>query len=283
LLAPQFTATGAPVATLPWNVLVPNPFYQLPGVTGSISTSKSIAMHQLLNPVAIQGGITENNNPRAKNFYDALLTKAEHRFSKGSGVIAAFTWSRQFQENGFIGPQKAGVINHALGNEDRPLHLCIAPVWELPIGRGRRVGIEDAESAECNRWRLGSLGRVHHTIRPAGPVQRRLLLQREGVLPAARRTDARALVRHHAIRGVPHQEYEHPELPAWTGIQNLPGYSDQPAPTDGIANGVYQDFSNFVRTYPYSWTDVRASRVNNVDGSIYKNSRAVQMSLKLYF
>jgi hypothetical protein len=42
-------------------------------------------------------------------------------------------------------------------------------------------------------------------------------------------------------------------------------------------------FSSFVRTYPYSWTDVRASRVNNVDGSIYKNSRAVQMSLKLYF
>ena len=59
--------------------------------------------------------------------------------------------------------------------------------------------------------------------------------------------------------------------PAWTGIQTLPGYSYVPVPSDGISNGVYQDFANFVRTYPNSWTGVRASRVNNVDGGIYKN------------
>jgi len=59
--------------------------------------------------------------------------------------------------------------------------------------------------------------------------------------------------------------------PAWTGIQNLPGYGYKPVPSDGIANGVYQDFANFIRTYPNSWNDVRASRVNNLDGGMYKN------------
>jgi len=79
------------------------------------------------------------------------------------------------------------------------------------------------------------------------------------------------MVRYDAIRALPDQEYEHREYPAWTGIQSLPGYNYQPAPSDGIANGVYQDFANFVRTFPYSWNSVRASRVNNVDGGIYKN------------
>ena len=44
LLAPQFTSTGAPAATLAWNQLAPNPFFGLPGVTGSVSTSKTIAI-----------------------------------------------------------------------------------------------------------------------------------------------------------------------------------------------------------------------------------------------
>jgi len=38
--------------------------------------------------------------------------------------------------------------------------------------------------------------------------------------------------------------------PAWTGIQNLPGYGYKPAAGDTIRNGVYQDFGAYVRNYP---------------------------------
>ena len=64
--------------------------------------------------------------------------------------------------------------------------------------------------------------------------------------------------------------------PAWTGIQNLPGYNYQPAPGDTIKNGVYQDFGTFIRTYPTRWADVRASRVNNLDAGLYKNVRITE-------
>jgi len=65
LLAPQFDSNGRPVDTLLWNVLVPNPFclqsQKNPtcpfnptsgqqGLTGSIFSSKNIALNQLLNP-----------------------------------------------------------------------------------------------------------------------------------------------------------------------------------------------------------------------------------------
>jgi hypothetical protein len=59
--------------------------------------------------------------------------------------------------------------------------------------------------------------------------------------------------------------------PAWTGIQNLPGYSYKPAPGDTITNGVYQDFASYIRNYPTRWSNVRVSRVNNLDAVISKN------------
>src|SRR5260370_30673316 len=61
--------------------------------------------------------------------------------------------------------------------------------------------------------------------------------------------------------------------PAWTGIQNLPGYSYKPAAGDTIKNGVYQDFGTYVRAYPTRCGSVRASLVNNVDAGLYKNIR----------
>jgi hypothetical protein len=59
--------------------------------------------------------------------------------------------------------------------------------------------------------------------------------------------------------------------PAWTGVQNLPGYNYKPAANDTIKNGVYQDFGTYVRTIPTRWSDIRASRVNNLDAVIAKS------------
>jgi hypothetical protein len=273
LLAPQFTATGAPVATLPWNQLISNPFYGLAGVSGSVSTSKTIAVNQLLNPVTILGGITESANPIGKNQYDAMLSKVEHRFHNGFSILGAFTWSRQFQEAGFIGPQQLGVINHALGNEDRPLHLSVAPVWEVPIGRGRRLGgnMPKVLDALAGGWQLSGV----FTIQSGLPVlfnTDSFFSGKDFALPRSQQSLGQWFDTTQFL-AFPTKNTNIANYPAWTGIQNLPGYSYKPVPSDSISNGVYQDFSNFVRTWPYSWNDVRASRVNNVDGGIYKSWR----------
>jgi hypothetical protein len=70
--------------------------------------------------------------------------------------------------------------------------------------------------------------------------------------------------------------------PAWTGIQNLPGYNYKPAPGDTIKNGVFQDFATYVRTIPTRWSNVRASRVNNVDAVISKSWR-IREQVKLQY
>jgi len=186
LRAPQFDVNGRPVDTLLWDQLVPNPFYHLPGVTGGIVDTKNIALNQLLNPVTILGGITENDNPWGKNQYDALLTKVEHRFTRGFSVINSFTWSKLFEDTAWVGPEIAGRhIEHKLGGEDRPFHLSIAPIWQIPVGRGNRFWAGMPKVANVI-GRMADLRPVQHPVGRASCVQHRFILQWQDFRPAAR-------------------------------------------------------------------------------------------------
>jgi hypothetical protein len=70
--------------------------------------------------------------------------------------------------------------------------------------------------------------------------------------------------------------------PTWTGVQSLPGAGYVPQAGDTIKNGVYQDFANWVRTIPTAWSDVRVSRVNEMNLGIYKNFQPTER-LKVQF
>ncbi len=276
LQTPTFDSTGMPVATLAWNQLVPNPFYQLPNVTGSIASSKTIALNQFLNPVNILGSITESDIPWGNNQYDALVSKIERRFTKGFSIIAAFTYSRQFNDTSYLGPQIAGHINHALGNEDRPLHLSIAPIWELPLGRGRHYwsSMPKVVDAFLGGWEMTGQFNIQSGL-PVTFTTDSFFSGKDFALPSGKQSLSEWFDTSQFI-AFPTKNTNIANYPAWTGIQNLPGYDYKPTASSGISNGVYQDFANYIRNYPTSWMDVRASRVNNIDAGIYKNFRMTE-------
>jgi hypothetical protein len=277
LQAPQFDASGRPADTLPWNVQVPNPFYQLPGVTGgSIGSSKTVALNQLLNPTPLLGGFNQNR-PTGSNQYDAALGKIEHRFTNHFSVLASFTWSKLFEDTSFLGDQIAGArIEHKLGGEDRPLHFSIAPVYDLPFGHGRKFG------ASISRWvdlLIGGWQVVGtYNIQSGVPVvfgTNSFFTGNDVALPHDKQSlnewfDTSQFV------AFPSKTTDISNYPAWTGVQNLPGADYKPKPGDSIKNGVYQDFANYVRYYPTRWSDVRASRVNSADIGIRKNFRLAE-------
>ena len=128
LQQPVFDSKGRPGDILPWNTLVPNPFNQLSGVTGTIASTKNVVVNQLLNPIPLLGAINQNR-PSGKNGYDALQTKIERRYQNGLSLISAFTWSKLFEDTSFIGPQIAGnIVEHKLGGEDRPFVLALTGI-----------------------------------------------------------------------------------------------------------------------------------------------------------
>jgi hypothetical protein len=272
LRAPQFDSTGKPVALLQWDQQVPNPFYQIAGVTGSIGSSKTVALNQLLNPDPLLGGITENDNPWGSNQFDALVAKVEHRFSKGFSIINSFTWSKLFEDTSWIGPEIAGRhIEHKLGGEDRPFHLSVAPIWQIPVGRGQKfwTGMPKPLNFVMGGWQMSGQFNIQSGV-PVVFGTDSFFSGKDFALPGSKQNlhqwfDTTKFV------PFPSMNTDISNYPAWTGIQNLPGYSYVPKSGDNVKNGVYQDFGTYIRNYPTRWADVRASRVNNVDAGVFKN------------
>ncbi len=281
--ANNFDSAGRPLDTLLWNTLVPNPFQGLPNVTGGISTNTTLSMNQLLNPVTILGGITENNNPWGKNQYDALLAKIEHRFSKGFSVINSFTWSKLFEDTSWTGPEIAGRhVEHKLGGEDRPFHLSIAPIWQIPVGRNQKLGgkMPKVLDAVVGGWMLSGQFNIQSGV-PVVFGTDSFFSGKDFALASGRQSLSQWFDTSQFIR-FPAKNTDISTYPAWTGIQNLPGYNFQPSASDTARNGVYQDFATYIRNYPTRWADVRASRVNNVDAVISKTF-SVRERVRLQF
>ena len=287
---PTFDATGKPVATLTWNQPIPNPFKGIPALAGtSLYSNSTLNFNQFLSPNAMfsSSGIAETK-PSGTNQYDAGLGKIERRFSKGFSMLVGFTWSKLFEDTSFLGPQIAGYhVEHKLGGEDRPFHLTVSPIWDIPIGRAQHFGTSMPKWADAvvGGWELSG----NYNIQSGVPVVfstagffcgRDFALSRSkqslnqwfdtscfDPFPTANTTTAQLAT-----------------YPYWTGIQTMPGYNYVPQPGDTIKNGVYQDFANYVQTYPTRWGDVRASRVNNVDAGLRKNFQIVErMKLQLRF
>ncbi|HWC99434.1 MAG TPA: carboxypeptidase regulatory-like domain-containing protein [Candidatus Sulfopaludibacter sp.] len=267
-----FDSTGRPLDTLLWNTLVPNPYLKLPNVVGSPSTNTTVAMNQLLNPVTILGSMTMNLYPWGQNTYDALLAKVEHRFSKGFAVINSFTWSKLFEDTSWTGPEIAGRhVEHKLGGEDRPFHLSIAPIWQIPIGRSRMLGKDMPKviDAVVGGWELSGQFNIQSGV-PVVFSTDSFFSGKDFALPGGQQSLNKWFDTAQFQR-FPDKAANITTYPGWTGVMSLPGANYIPAAGDSIKNGVYQDFASYIRNYPTRWNDVRASRTNNLDMGIYKN------------
>ena len=278
-----FDAAGRPLDTLLWNTLVPNPFQGLANVSGSPSTNTTTTVHQLLNNVKILDGMTMNLYPWGTNQYDAMLAKVEHRFSKGFAVINSFTWSKLFEDTSWTGPEIAGrKIEHKLGGEDRPFHLSIAPIWQIPIGRKQALGKSMPKALDfvVGGWQLSGQFNIQSGV-PVVFGTDSFFSGKNFALP----TDQQSLNKWFdtsQFQRFPDKSADITTYPAWTGVMSLPGASYKPAAGDATKNGVYQDFAAYIRNYPTRWGSVRASRTNNLDLGIYKNF-VVRERLKTQF
>jgi len=272
---PRFDATGKPLAKLYLtDEQIPNPFFQLPGVTGTRSTNQLISIYDLLRPLKLLGGQNRNDNPWGKTQYDALEAKIQKRFSNGFNLLGAYTFSKLFEDTSFWGPEISGPIpEHKLGGEDRPHKISIASIYELPIGRNKKffAKMPKAMDTVLGGWELSG----QFTIQSGAPIVFDDTSFYDGAdfhLNRGERTLSRWFDTSHFVK-FPNSNDDISLYPAWTGVQNLPGANYKPSGPNDPKNGVFADFGNYVRRYPTRWGNARASRVNEVNLGIYKNFR----------
>jgi hypothetical protein len=251
---------------------IPNPFKNLPGVARGLRISDNRSFFDLVRPMKEWGNANRSSNPWGTNQYDAMLVKIEHRFSKGFNLLGSFTWSKLLEDTSFWGPEISGPITeHKLGGEDRPFRLSVAPIYELPIGKGRRFGggMPGFLDAFIGGWELA--GQL--TLQSGTPLVFGADSFYDGQdfhLPRGERTLERWFDTSHSVR-FPDKNTDISNYPAWTGIFSMPGANYKSTGPNDIKNGVYKDFGNFVRRYPTRWSYARASRVNEVNLGIFKN------------
>ena len=145
-LEPRYLALGPALLEQ-----VPNPFFGLPAGQGFAVASPTVQRRQLLRPFPQFGDVLMRQHTAGRSQYHAAVLKAERRIANGWGGRLSYTFSRlmdnQFGETNFMQPNTPEALNaydldaeYSIGLLDVPHKLMIAPVVELPFGRGKIWG-----------------------------------------------------------------------------------------------------------------------------------------------
>lgn len=145
--------------------LVPNPFYGIVTNPGALRSAQ-VQRGQLLRPYPQFGGLTVFNPAAGGSTYHGFSLKAERRFAAGLGFLASYTTSKNLSDApATVGPAAAHQdaynrrADRSLVEEDIAQRFTSSVTWELPVGRGRKLGASwgGGLDALAGGWQINAL------------------------------------------------------------------------------------------------------------------------------
>jgi hypothetical protein len=115
---------------------VANPFFGLADFAGSSLQGRTVQRSQLLVPYPHFTGIGTGFSS-GFSWYHSLQVRAERRFSRGFTVHASYTWSKFMQAIEMLNASDLHP-HHVISDQDRPHHIVVSAIYELPFGRGKK-------------------------------------------------------------------------------------------------------------------------------------------------
>jgi hypothetical protein len=257
-----FDANGRPVDTLPGNVQVPNPFKGAPDVTSGIQNQNTVGAYQLLRPDDPMTGLLTYTAGTGRTNYYAMNTKVEKRFHGGFSILQSFAWSKRIAENTFIGQQVYGVkIDKTLDTADQRFNYSVAPVYELPFGRGKRFGdsVGHGLNEVIGGWEV--TGIYHFLSGTPLNLATNSSFYEGGDPSLGSKKSAHQWFDTSKFEPFPSRSMTVAQLgayPAWTKVQSMPGYNYTPtSSSDATKNGVYQDFVTWSTSNQHTFGNIR--------------------------
>ena len=135
--------------------LVPNPFFGITGVAGTIGTSRTVAVNALLVPYPHFGSIQAQVN-EGQAYYNGLQVEFTRQYARGLTFQTNYTWSKSMQGLGYLNagdPQTERVIASA----DRPHIWRFLGIWELPFGPGRALASGGTLGHIAGGWQVQAI------------------------------------------------------------------------------------------------------------------------------
>ncbi len=118
---------------------VANPFPGMLAVYRHRAGEPQGPVSQLLTPfphfTGSNTGLTSTDGS-GFSWYHALSVRAERRFAQGFTVQGNWTWSKFMEANSRLNGVQ-DVLTHTISTSDRPHHLSINGIYEIPFGKGR--------------------------------------------------------------------------------------------------------------------------------------------------
>ncbi len=135
-----------------------------------------VPVEQALRPFPQYGYINQDSYLQnvGQSTYNALEAKLEQRFHNGLNVLASYTFSKTLTDADAIQPYYSTLQNQggtqnpydhkaekAVSNEDIPHNFVVSYLYELPVGRGKKLlGSTPAPvSAVISNWRISGVQR----------------------------------------------------------------------------------------------------------------------------
>src|SRR5262249_48280664 len=126
----------------------PNPFL---GLQTSTSTNTTTTVAQILAPYPQfpQGqsspgssGVVMNDNSVGSSYYNSLNVRAQQRLSKGVSLLGAFMWSKMIDDTTWLNASDL-TPERRISPFFRPMRFSLATTYELPVGRGKMVSVNN--------------------------------------------------------------------------------------------------------------------------------------------
>jgi hypothetical protein len=161
---------------------VPNPFFGI-REAGELSLSQTIPRAQLLRPFPEFQTVGAVRKSDGIGRYNALTVKAERRMDRvGIAFRASYTWSKMLDNyygefNTFTARTAKPLDSYNLGREysysifDITHRVVVAPVWDLPFGRGKRLASSGFAEKIFGGWNVTPVFQVQSGF-PASVWQR---------------------------------------------------------------------------------------------------------------
>ena len=135
------------------NTFVSNPFYKIITNPASSLSSATVQQSQLLKPYPQFTGFSGNDPPWANSIYHSLQVRVEKRFSEGLQLLGTYVFSKSIDDasvacgcttwlGGSTSLQDPNrrYLERSVSQYDLPQVLQMSYVYQLPFGRGKRVG-----------------------------------------------------------------------------------------------------------------------------------------------
>ena len=130
----------------------PNPFFGTNPIYGA-----NISRANLLRPWPQFTGVSVEE-PVGYSWYHALQFRTEKRFSHDYTLQLSYTWSKTMQATEFLNPTDT-IPYRSISDLDRTHHLVVTGIWELPFGKGKRIGSNWAKPVDfiAGGWQLNGV------------------------------------------------------------------------------------------------------------------------------